>query len=154
MDRAIVFHHDLESTISEGVLNREKILSVLSAHAWSFGKGSDRFVCSDRNLEIAAKAGDEEIFIENIFELNRGAAAYVLFDIDGTLLHSSGAGKKALCEALIDTFGTTGPVDSYSFSGKLDPNIISELMGAAGISSDNKSIGPFLSSKCSILSLP
>lgn len=136
MDRAIVFHHDLESAITEGDLNRETILSVLSVNTWSFRKGSDRFVCSDRNLEITAKAEDEEIFIENIFKLDRGLAAYVLFDIDGTLLHSSGAGKKALCEALIDTFGTTGPVDSYSFSGKLDPNIISELMGAAGISAD------------------
>jgi phosphoglycolate phosphatase-like HAD superfamily hydrolase len=56
----------------------------------------------------------------------------LLFDIDGTLLRSNGAGKAALSSALQDTFGTIGPCDSYQMAGKTDTLIISDLMGAAG----------------------
>lgn len=56
----------------------------------------------------------------------------LLFDIDGTLLRSNGAGKAVLTMALEDTFGTSGPCESYQMAGKTDPLIISDLMGAAG----------------------
>ena len=56
----------------------------------------------------------------------------LLFDIDGTLLRSNGAGKAFLTMALEDTFGTVGPCDNYQMAGKTDPLIISDLMGAAG----------------------
>lgn len=51
----------------------------------------------------------------------------VLFDIDGTLLRSDGAGRRALHHALRTTFGTVGPEDHW-FDGKTDPQIIRELM--------------------------
>jgi phosphoglycolate phosphatase len=51
----------------------------------------------------------------------------VLFDIDGTLLLSDGAGKRALQRALREVFGSTGPTD-YFFDGKTDPQIVRELM--------------------------
>jgi phosphoglycolate phosphatase-like HAD superfamily hydrolase len=57
----------------------------------------------------------------------------VLFDIDGTLLTADGAGKRALHEALVEVFGTTGPIDDYSFAGRTDPQIVHALMGAAGL---------------------
>lgn len=57
----------------------------------------------------------------------------LLFDIDGTLLRSNGAGKSVLARALEDTFGTSGPCDDYDMGGKTDPLIISDLMCAAGI---------------------
>jgi phosphoglycolate phosphatase-like HAD superfamily hydrolase len=57
----------------------------------------------------------------------------LLFDIDGTLLRSNGAGKAVLTMALEDTFGTFGPCDNYLMAGKTDPLIIGDLMGAAGI---------------------
>lgn len=56
----------------------------------------------------------------------------LLFDIDGTLLRSNGAGKAAIMNALVDTFGTSGPCDNYLMAGKTDPLIISDLLGAAG----------------------
>ena len=56
----------------------------------------------------------------------------LLFDIDGTLLRSNGAGKSTIANALEDTFGTAGPCDTYRMAGKTDPLIISDLMGAAG----------------------
>jgi phosphoglycolate phosphatase-like HAD superfamily hydrolase len=52
----------------------------------------------------------------------------VLFDIDGTLLWSDGAGRTAIRRALIDEMGTTGPIDEYSFAGKTDRQIVRDLM--------------------------
>jgi phosphoglycolate phosphatase len=56
----------------------------------------------------------------------------VLFDIDGTLLLSDGAGRRAIMRALREVFGATGPED-YHFDGKTDPQIVRELMRLAGI---------------------
>lgn len=55
----------------------------------------------------------------------------VLFDIDGTILLTAGAGKDALHRALIDVFGVTGPHD-HPFGGKTDPQIVRELMRIEG----------------------
>lgn len=55
----------------------------------------------------------------------------VLFDIDGTLLMTDGAGRRAIHRALIEVFGTAGPTD-YFFDGKTDPQIVRELMRLAG----------------------
>jgi phosphoglycolate phosphatase-like HAD superfamily hydrolase len=56
----------------------------------------------------------------------------VLFDIDGTLLWSDGAGRSAIREALMTEMGATGPIDGYRFDGKTDPQIVYDLMYAAG----------------------
>lgn len=58
----------------------------------------------------------------------------LLFDVDGTLIHSNRAGRAALVYALEEIFGTAGPADSYQMAGKTDPLIITELLQAAGIS--------------------
>jgi phosphoglycolate phosphatase len=55
----------------------------------------------------------------------------VLFDIDGTILHTHGAGKRAIHRALQETFGTTGP-EGHRFDGKTDRQIVRELMSLAG----------------------
>src|SRR4051794_7871487 len=55
----------------------------------------------------------------------------VLFDIDGTLLLSDGAGRRAIHRALIEIFGDTGPSD-HRFGGKTDPQIVRELMRIVG----------------------
>ena len=59
----------------------------------------------------------------------------VLFDIDGTLLLSGGAGRRAILAALNDVAGIgvgTGTVDAVRFDGKTDPQIVVELFEAAG----------------------
>lgn len=56
----------------------------------------------------------------------------VLFDIDGTLLLSDGAGRRAMERVLLDTFGNTGPT-SYRYGGKTDKLIVRETMRLAGI---------------------
>ncbi len=56
----------------------------------------------------------------------------ILFDIDGTLVRGTAA-KVAFETAMLKTYGTAGPVDSYDFSGKTDPQIARELLSAAGL---------------------
>ncbi|HEY5218436.1 MAG TPA: haloacid dehalogenase-like hydrolase [Gemmatimonadaceae bacterium] len=56
----------------------------------------------------------------------------VLFDIDGTLLNSDGAGRRAIQRALVETFGASGP-EQHWFDGKTDPQIVHELVALAGI---------------------
>ncbi len=56
----------------------------------------------------------------------------VLFDIDGTLLWSDGAGRSAIREALLAEMGTTGPIDGFRFDGKTDPQIVQQLLSAVG----------------------
>ena len=57
----------------------------------------------------------------------------VFFDIDGTLLLTDGAGRAALRAALEIVYGTSGPLEGYHFHGKTDPQIVMDLMGAAGL---------------------
>ena len=56
----------------------------------------------------------------------------VLFDIDGTLL-TGGPAKEAFHLALLEVFGTAGPIDTWDFSGKTDPQIARELLTEAGL---------------------
>jgi phosphoglycolate phosphatase-like HAD superfamily hydrolase len=55
----------------------------------------------------------------------------VLFDIDGTLLNSHGAGRRAMESALQVVFGVTG-ASSYRYDGKTDRQIVREQMRNAG----------------------
>jgi phosphoglycolate phosphatase-like HAD superfamily hydrolase len=59
----------------------------------------------------------------------------VLFDIDGTILWSDGAGRRAMTAALTRVFGGTGPTD-YRYDGKTDPQIVRDLMRLEGHSEE------------------
>jgi len=59
------------------------------------------------------------------------ARRLVLFDIDGTLLHSHGAGRRAMETALAGVFGSTGATH-YRYDGKTDRQIVRELMRGEG----------------------
>jgi hypothetical protein len=56
----------------------------------------------------------------------------ILFDIDGTLLTTDGAAKRAFHRALLEVYGTAGPIGSHLFDGKTDPQIARELLREAG----------------------
>src|SRR2546426_8753155 len=56
----------------------------------------------------------------------------ILFDIDGTLLWTAGAGRRAIQRAMLDEVGTAGPIDGYRIDGKTDPQIVRELLELAG----------------------
>ena len=59
----------------------------------------------------------------------------VLFDIDGTILWSNGAGRRAMMRALTTAFGTSGSPD-YRYDGKTDRQIVRDLMRMEGHTDD------------------
>lgn len=60
----------------------------------------------------------------------------LLFDIDGTLLDPQGEGLTYMKNALVEVFGTAGPIEKYDMAGMTDWQIITDLMRSAGIEED------------------
>jgi phosphoglycolate phosphatase len=56
----------------------------------------------------------------------------VLFDIDGTILLTAGAGRRAIVAAIGEEIGEATASDRVRFDGKTDPQILAELLEAAG----------------------
>ena len=56
----------------------------------------------------------------------------VLFDIDGTILLTAGAGRRAIMAAITEEVGHAGGMQRVRFDGKTDPQIVTELLEAAG----------------------
>ncbi len=65
----------------------------------------------------------------------------LLFDIDGTLIHSKGAGRAAMQLALEEVYGQSGPIAKYNMSGKTDSRIVHDLMTAVGLPADEIDAG-------------
>ena len=61
----------------------------------------------------------------------------VCFDIDGTLISTDGAGRRAIHQALLDELGTAGPIDTYRFDGRTDGEIVRDLGRMAGLAVDD-----------------
>lgn len=59
----------------------------------------------------------------------------VLFDIDGTLLRTDGAGRRAMEHALFTVFGAYGD-PTYRYDGKTDRQITREQMRWAGVTDE------------------
>jgi phosphoglycolate phosphatase-like HAD superfamily hydrolase len=68
----------------------------------------------------------------------------VCFDIDGTLLWTDGAGRRAIHRALLDVLGTAGPIDSFRFDGRTDGEIVLRLAEGAGVATDEQVTGRVL----------
>ena len=60
----------------------------------------------------------------------------ILFDIDGTLLKGGHRLRQWFGESLESVYGQAGDIDGHSFSGKTDPQIVTELMRGAGLPED------------------
>jgi phosphoglycolate phosphatase len=56
----------------------------------------------------------------------------VLFDVDGTILLTAGAGRRAIYAALGEEVPDVTALGEIRFDGKTDPEIVAELLGAAG----------------------
>ena len=57
----------------------------------------------------------------------------LLFDIDGTLLISKGASRKAKAFAMQSVFGTDAGIEKHPFGGKTDWQILREVLEPTGI---------------------
>jgi phosphoglycolate phosphatase len=58
---------------------------------------------------------------------------FFLFDIDGTLLHSGGAGMKALAATIAQDFSTPPNMNGVSLAGRTDRAIVGDLFALHGI---------------------
>ena len=56
----------------------------------------------------------------------------VLFDIDGTLLLTAGAGRRAIRAALLEWLPDDAVFERVRFDGKTDPQIVAELLAEGG----------------------
>ncbi len=65
----------------------------------------------------------------------------VLFDIDGTLLTARGAPRRAFHRAMLQVYGTAGPIATHPFDGKTDPQIARELLTQARVRPDRIQAG-------------
>lgn len=52
----------------------------------------------------------------------------VLFDIDGTLLHTGGAGRKAFRHTFKTAFGLSDATDGIDFAGRTDTSLVREVL--------------------------
>ena len=69
------------------------------------------------------------------------APRLVLFDIDGTLVLGNRRLRGWFGEALIEVFGRAGDIDGHSFAGKIDPQIVTELLTDAGVPRERIEVG-------------
>lgn len=65
----------------------------------------------------------------------------ILFDIDGTLLSTRGAAKRAFHRAMLEVYGTAGPIATHAFDGKTDPQIVRELLTEEGFAAADMDAG-------------
>lgn len=57
---------------------------------------------------------------------------YLLFDIDGTLVHAGGAGRRSLAQALAQAGADPRALDDESFAGKTDRQIVLAALRRSG----------------------
>lgn len=64
----------------------------------------------------------------------------VLFDIDGTLLDTHGAGREAFIRSLARVTGVRDELDYVSFAGNTDRNVLDQVMAARGVHLDAEAV--------------
>jgi len=67
----------------------------------------------------------------------------VLFDIDGTLLHSGGAGVKAFARAFASEFGVHDGTERLKFAGRTDVSLVREFFSHRQIEASPKNFERF-----------
>ena len=72
----------------------------------------------------------------------------LLFDIDGTLLLSGGAGTRALNRTFEESFGVAGAFTGIPVAGRTDPLILGDALDRAGIVADAAARARFLARYC------
>ena len=77
----------------------------------------------------------------------------LLFDIDGTLLLSGGAGLRALNQAFLELFGTANAFDGIPVAGRTDPLLLTDASVRQGIALDSVQRQRFHDRYCDLLEL-
>ena len=77
----------------------------------------------------------------------------LLFDIDGTLIHSGGAGVHALKSAFKERFGIDDDLRGIEIAGMTDSGIVASILNKHKIPPTNENVSAFLDSYVHFLSL-
>jgi phosphoglycolate phosphatase len=77
----------------------------------------------------------------------------LLFDIDGTLIHSGGAGVRALKSAFKERFGIDDDLRDIEIAGMTDSGIVVSILNKHKIPATNENVSAFLDSYVHFLSL-
>jgi len=77
--------------------------------------------------------------------------ALILWDIDGTILHSGGAGMRALQRALDEVFGIAGTFEGIDFAGRTDPVIIRQIFARFGIEASRENFARYIDGYIAVL---
>ena len=77
----------------------------------------------------------------------------LLFDIDGTLIHSAGAGVESLRQVLSQRFGIDDDLADIEIAGMTDSGIVINILNKHRIPTTNENIASFLDSYVHFLSL-
>ena len=85
--------------------------------------------------------------------LIKGQKRLLLFDIDGTLIHSGGAGVHALKSAFKERFGIDDDLDDIEIAGMTDSGIVLSILNKHKIPATNENVSAFLDSYVHFLSL-
>jgi phosphoglycolate phosphatase len=67
----------------------------------------------------------------------------LLWDIDGTLLSSDGAGRGAMARAFLELFGVPNALDGLELAGRTDEAILLEAVRLAGVDASTEDLGQF-----------
>src|SRR5436309_15893397 len=81
------------------------------------------------------------------------ARRLLLFEIDGTLIHSAGAGVQALKSAFKERFGITDDLHDIEIAGMTDSGIVVSILKKHKIAATNENVSAFLDSYVHFLSL-
>src|SRR2546430_54544 len=81
------------------------------------------------------------------------ARRLLLFDIDGTLIHSGGAGVQALKSAFKERFGIADDLHDIEIAGMTDSGIVVSILNKHKIPTINENVSAFLDSYVHFLSL-
>jgi phosphoglycolate phosphatase-like HAD superfamily hydrolase len=83
---------------------------------------------------------------------SRTGKRLLLFDIDGTLIHSAGAGVQALKRALAERFKIEDDLHDVEIAGMTDSRIVMSILNKHNIPTSNENIAAFLDSYVHFLS--
>ena len=73
------------------------------------------------------------IILNQQFRENSVLKNYLLFDIDGTLINTGGAGLRAMKTTVKNILGNEDLLTGYSFAGKTDAQIMNDMVRRSGL---------------------
>jgi phosphoglycolate phosphatase len=104
---------------------------------------------------LGRQSATREMQAQSAIRSPRSAIAkrLLLFDIDGTLIHSGGAGVQALKSAFKERFGIDDDLHDIEIAGMTDSGIVISILSKHKIAATNENVSAFLDSYVHFLSL-